>query len=60
MTWGQRPLKTVRDYKAALVGDSIERKRLVEKYTELVRREERDRVLSTMQKARERAGGERG
>lgn len=45
---------TLRDVKAELIGDSIERRKLVEKLIVLVRAEERDRVLSVTSRARER------
>lgn len=51
---------TLRELRRRLVADSIERGRWMTKLILLVRKEERDRVLSTMEKARGRreAGGE--
>lgn len=54
--YGRRRTKpTLRDLRAELVGDSIERKKLVEKLIQAVREDEREKVLRITDKARERA-----
>lgn len=51
MYGSQKPtLRSVRDQ---LVGDSIERRRLVEKLIQFVRQDEREKVLGIVGKARE-------
>lgn len=52
-----RPKPTIRSVKAELVSDSIERKKLVEKLIQLVREDERAKVLGITEKARARAEG---
>lgn len=54
MTYGRRK-PTLRELRSELVGDSIERKKLVEKLIQAVREDEREKVLRITDKARERA-----
>jgi hypothetical protein len=52
----ERSKPTLRSVKAELIEDSIERKKLVEKLIQLVREDEREKVLGITERARERAG----
>lgn len=48
-----REKPTLRSVKAKLIGDSIERRKLVESLIRFVRADERQRVLGIVDKARE-------
>jgi hypothetical protein len=50
---------TIASVKKAIIQDSIETKKLVEKLIQLVREDERDRVLTVTDRARRLEAGER-
>lgn len=50
----RRP-KSVSEIRREIVGDSLERERLVAKLIQLIRADERDKVLSTMRRVRDNA-----
>lgn len=58
--YGRRKPTTIAELRKALIEDSIERKKLVDKLVQAVRKDERDRVLDVTNRARARAEQERG
>lgn len=55
MAYGRKKPTTIAELRRALVEDSIERKKLVDKLVQAVRIDEREKVLSITERTRERA-----
>lgn len=58
--YGRRKPTTIAELRKALVEDSIERKRLVDKLVQAVRIDEREKTVAAFEGARARAEQERG
>lgn len=57
MTYRHRP--TLAELRRELVGDSVTRARLLTKFVQLIREDERDKVLTTMRRKQDQASADR-